>query len=160
MLRVYAFSLALVFMIGSFCMGQDAPSAPPSPSTQTAPGAQPADEKQPDTEESDARPSLRQEHIIYVPFKNLQDVFEHEDSSIVLPYAQFLEMWNRLVQTDQQPIKPPVNGVITRADYVGSVRGELVYLDAKLDVEVLGAEWARLPVQFGDAAIGSARTED
>ncbi|MBU4272642.1 MAG: hypothetical protein KKA28_12340 [Planctomycetes bacterium] len=166
MSRVYVFSLVLVFSLGSSGLGQDAPSAPPSLPTQTAPRAeqppatQPADKKQPGTKESNARPPLRQEHVIYVPFKNLRDVFEREDSSIVLPYAQFLEMWNRLIQPDQQPIKPPVNGVITRADYVGSVRGELVHLDATLDVEVLSAEWARLPVQFGDAAIGSARTED
>jgi len=64
------------------------------------------------------------------------------------------------MQPSRQPVKPPVNGVIARADYVGSVKGDLVRLDATLDVEVLGAEWAQLPVQFGDAAIGSARTED
>ena len=98
---------------------------------------------------------MRQEHVIYVPFKNLHSVFEREDSSIVLPYAQFLEMWDRLVQPDRQPVKPPVNGVMTRADYVGAVRGELAHLDATLDVEALAAEWAQLPVQFGDAAIGS-----
>ncbi|MCD4727288.1 MAG: hypothetical protein K8R46_06485 [Pirellulales bacterium] len=161
MSRVYVFSLVLVFSFGGSGLGQDAPSAPPSLPTQTVPRAeQPPDKKQSGAKESNAKPSLRQEHVIYIPFKNLRDVFEREDSSIVLPYAQFLEMWNRLIQPDRQPIKPPVNGVITRADYVGSVRGELVHLDATLDVEVLSAEWARLPVQFGDAAIGSARTKD
>lgn len=138
MLRRYLFSVVLVLAIGSLGRGQDAPSAPAS----------------------DAKPPLRQEHVIYVPFKNLREVFEREDSSIVLPYAQFLEMWNRLVQPEKPPAKPPINGVISRADYVGSVQGELAHLEATLDVEVLGAEWAQLPVQFGDAAIGSARTED
>jgi hypothetical protein len=158
--------MVLVFVISSPGLGQDTPPARPSPPPQTTPlakqppAAQPVDKKQPGTTPSDAKPPLRQEHVIYLPFKNLRDVFEHEDSSIVLPYAQFLEMWNRLVPPDQQPIKPPVNGVITRADYVGSVKGELAHLDATLNVEVLSAEWAQLPVQFGDAAIGSARTED
>jgi hypothetical protein len=144
MSRVYVFCLALVFALANSGLGQDKSSTSP-PGTRTPPETQ---------------APLRQEHIIYVPFKNMRDVFEHEDSSIVLPYAQFLEMWNRLVQPDQQPIKPPVNGVITRADYVGAVRGELVHLDVALDVEVLSTEWAQLPVQFGDAAIGSARSED
>ena len=145
MSRVYAFSLAIVFALGNSALGQDKPSAPPSLPAQAPP---------------DAKAALRQEHIIYVPFKNMRDVFEREDSSIVLPYSQFLDMWNRLVQPDQQPVKPPINGAITRADYIGSARGEQVHLDATLDIEVLSAEWAQLPVQFGDAAIGSARTED
>lgn len=149
MLRVYVFSLALVFALGSSGLGQNTPSA-----------GQPVEKKQSDAKESDAKGALRQEHIIYLPFENLRDVFEHEDSSIVLPYAQFLKMWGKLAQPDKQPIKPPVNGVITRADYVGSVRGEQVHLEATLDIEVLSAEWAQLPVQFGDAAIGSARTKD
>jgi len=161
MSRVHVFPLALLFALASFGMGQDKPAAQPPSSPQAAtPAAQPADAEHPGTKEPDAKLSLRQEHIIYLPFKNLRDVFEDEDSSIVLPYAQFLEMWDRLIQTERPPISPPVNGVITRADYVGAVKGELVHLEATLDVEVLGAEWARLPVAFGDAAIGSARTED
>lgn len=166
MSRVYVFSLALVFAIVNSVAGQDKPAGPPSPSTQTAPrdqessATQPVDKKLSDTKPFDAKSPLPREHVIYVPFKNLRDVFEREDSSIVLPYAQFLEMWNRLIQPEGQKIKPPVNGVITRAEYVGSVRGELVHLDATLDIEVLGAEWAQLPVQFGEAAIGSAKTEN
>jgi hypothetical protein len=152
MSRAYTVSLALVFVIAVSAVGQEK-------------AAQTADKMRPGTDTakpSDAKPPLRQEHVVYVPFKNLRDVFEREDSSIVLPYAQFLEMWNRLIQPDQAagPVKPPVNGVIARADYVGLVKGELVQFDAILDVEVLGDQWAQLPVQFGDAAIGSAQTED
>ncbi|MBN2292273.1 MAG: hypothetical protein JXM70_07605 [Pirellulales bacterium] len=183
MLRVYVLSLTLVLALGSSGWGQDAPPAKPSPPVKVVPkvkkpatknpiapkpaakkpiARQSAEKKQSGAKAKapDAKPPLRQEHIIYLPFENLRDVFEHEDSSIVLPYAQFLEMWNRLVQPDKQPIKPPVNGVITRADYMGSVKGEQVHLEATLDVEVLSAEWAQLPVEFGDAAIGAARTKD
>ena len=175
MLRVHVFPWVLVFAVSSSGMAQDTPTDPPTdlPSSPTRiesdaaqpPAAQPTaanapKKKQPGAKKTDVKPPLRQEHIVYMPFENLRDVFEDEDSSIVLPYAQFLEMWNRLVEPGKPPITPPVNGVITRADYIGSVKGELVYLDATLDVEVLSADWARLPVEFGDAAIGSARTED
>ena len=112
------------------------------------------------TAKPDAKPPLCQEHIIYLPFEKLSDVFENEDSSIVLPYAQFLDMWERLTKPEKETVKPPVNGVITRADYVGSVKGDQVHLEATLDVEVLTTDWAQLPVQFGDAAIGSAQTKD
>lgn len=178
MSRVYLFPLAVVLALGSSAIGQDVPSAPGPRPAEAAPraaqgpaakaasakgaDAKPASakEKEPAAGKPAAEPALGQEHVIYVPFKNLRDVFEKEDSSIVLPYAQFLEMWNRLVRPDQPPVEPPVNGVVTRADYVGAVKGELVQLDATLDVEVLSADWAQLQVQFGDAAIGSARSED
>lgn len=146
---LFCSSLALVFALGSPSLGQNKPSAPPPPATTQAPPAATQAESK----------TAPQEHVIYVPFKNLRDVFERQDSSIVLPYAQFLDMWNRLAQPSQQPIKPPVNGVIARADYAGSVKGDLVYLDATLDVESLGDQWAQLPVEFGDAAIGSAKAE-
>jgi hypothetical protein len=165
MSRVYSFPLAFLLASASFVLAQEMPAAQPATPTET-PTETPADlaqtpsYKPPDTKQSNAEPPLRQEHVIYLPFENLRDVFEDEDSSIVLPYAQFLEMWDRLVQPDEPPVQPPVNGVITRADYAGSVKGDLVHLEATLDVEVLSAEWARLPVEFGDAAIGSARAED
>ncbi|NUQ63299.1 MAG: hypothetical protein HUU20_12540 [Pirellulales bacterium] len=161
MLRVYLAALAVVFALGSPGFGQEPSPAQPPPSAKVAPDAkEPAGESNTGTGQSDASPPVRQEHLIYLPFNKLRDVFEDEDSSIVLPYAQFLEMWNRLVQPDPPPIQPPVNGVITRADYVGSVRGELVYFDATLDVEVLSGQWAQLPVEFGGAAIGSAKADD
>lgn len=181
MSRVCGFPLVLVLALGGAAAGQDSPSAPlppplppaalaaaepapktpaPKPPAPKPPAGKPAEKEPPSAKESAAKLPVRQEHIIYLPFKNLREVFENEDSSIVLPYKQFLEMWNRLVQPDQTPVQPPVNGVITRADYVGSVRGELVHLDATLDIEVLSADWARLPAQFGNAAIGSAQSQD
>jgi hypothetical protein len=163
---MHVLPLVLTLALCSFGVGQEAPpgklpvSARPAVRPEQPGAAQPASEQPPGAKQPEAESGLRQEHVIYVPFKNLSDVFEREDSSIVLPYGQFLEMWNRLIQPGPQPVKPPVNGVITRADYSGSVKGDLAYLDATLDVEVLSGQWAQLPVQFGDAAIGSAKNED
>jgi hypothetical protein len=166
MVRGYVFPLILVLAIGGSGVGEEArrPAAVAPAATrdtkQPSAKPRPADARQPGTKEPNAARPLRQEHLIYLPFKNLRDVFEDEKSSIVLPYSQFLEMWNRLVTPELPPSKPPVNGVITRADYAGAVKGDLVHLEATLDVEVLNAEWAQLPVAFGEAAIGSARTKD
>ena len=54
----------------------------------------------------------------------------------------------------------PVHGVISRAEYVGTVQGERVLLEVALDIEALTADWARIPVTFGEAAIGSAQSPD
>ena len=160
-MRTYGFPLALVLAVNISLLGQDAPEPQPPPSTEAAAEAMQAPRvKGPGAGESETESPLRQEHVIYLPFEKLRDVFEDEDSSIVLPYSQFLEMWNRLIEPDEPVKQPPVNGVITRADYVGSVKGELAHLKATLDVEVLSADWARLPVEFGEAAIGSSRSEN
>ena len=159
MLRVPLGSMFLGFVLATLALGQDVLPDQPPPST-----AEPPDIKQaapePDAGEAPAETPLRQEHVIYLPFENLREALKDDDSSIVLPYAQFLKMWNRVIQPEAADAGPPVDAVITRADYVASVRGDLVRLEATLAVEVLGDEWARLPVQFGDAAIGSAESKD
>jgi len=177
MSRAIWLSLVLAAFCGTVLASEEKPSsATPRPSSNSAadqPAAEikspladkkpaakrPAGEK-PTIEKAAAKAALPQEHVIYVPYKNLRAVFEKEDSSIMLPYAQFLEMWKRLTPPDPQAVKPPVNGAITRADYSGAVVGELARLEATLDVEVLCDDWAQLPVQFGNAAIGAARSAD
>ncbi len=103
----------------------------------------------------------REEHVIYVPYTKLPEVFEKEGASVLLPYAQFLQLWSGVQgPIIPLPIKPPIAGLVSRADYAGKVEGELVRLRATLSIEVLGDEWVRLPVQFGDAAVGEAASDD
>src|SRR5881296_3648535 len=95
------------------------------------PPSEPAQEKE-GMKDKDTAP--REEHVIYVPYKNLKDIFEKEESSVLLPYAQFLQMWGQMIGPIVPPVKPPVAGVITRADYTGAVEDELVRLRATLAV--------------------------
>ncbi len=144
MSRVCGILLVLMLATGTTLCGQDPSPPAPSNAGQTAPESS----------------TLPQEHIIYLPFENLREVFEKQDSSIVLSYAQFLEMWDRLARPDHTSAQLPVPGVISRAQYVGSVQGERVLLEAVLDVEAFTADWTRIPVTFGEAAIGSAQSPD
>jgi hypothetical protein len=141
MSRTCGILLLWVLLAANILQGQD-----PTPSTTPA-------------ETTPATPT-EQEHIIYLPFDKLHDVFEKQDSSIVLPYSKFLEMWNRIKQATPATEPLPVHGVISRAEYVGTVQGERVLLDVALDIEALTADWARIPVTFGEAAIGSAQSPD
>lgn len=166
-MRMYWISLCLVLAVSSLVRAQDATAEPP-PSDATvqevaqSPDQNKAAEKDGDADgkEPDTDTAVRQEHVIYLPFENLREALENEDSSIVLPYAQFLEMWNKLTKPDQPIEVPPVSAVITRTDYLGTVKGDLVHLEGTLDIEVLSSGWARLPVEFGDASIGSVKTEN
>jgi hypothetical protein len=159
MSRVSGLLVILVVMMGRWAIAEDGADAPPPAVVQEGSaaggagvdghGGLPA-----------APPAARQEHIIYLPFEKLSEVFGQDDASILLPYSKYLEMWNRLARPEPLPVEPPVKGVIARADYVGAVRGDLVHLEATLAVEVLAAGWARLPVEFGEATVGSAVHED
>jgi len=165
MSRFGGFPLVLWFALGFSGMGPEAMGAEPSPPDKKAPEANPAAAQAPAKQEPSAKQPdpagvLRHDQVIYVPFKNLRDVFERDDSSVVLPYGQFLQMRDQLPKPGSKPVEPPVKGVVARAEYRGAVKGELLSLDATLDLEVLTAGWAQLPVQFGDAAIGSATSDD
>lgn len=141
MSRTCGILLLWVFLVANLLHGQEpTPSAAPVEATPT--------------------PPAEQEHIIYLPFDKLRDVFEKQDSSIVLPYDKFLDMWNRLKQAAPAPEPLPVRGVISRAEYVGTVQGDRALLDVALDLEVLTADWVRIPVTFGEAAIGSTQSPD
>ncbi len=150
-------ALALVPTLIGLAAAQDGPAATSQDDPKAV--AKPQDKKKADAKSDD--PAAREEHVIYVPYKNLADVFEKQGASVLMPYAQFLEMWAKVLgPLAPAPVKPPINGIISRADYSGAVDGDLVRLDAKLTVEVLGDDWARLPVQFGDAAVGRATNDD
>ncbi len=165
MSRLPVLVVVLGVALGNSGLAQEkAPKLPSHPAEAKAPAGQPpaappADKEEPGAKQAKPHEPPHQEHLIYLPFAKLRKALKDENSSVVLPYAQYLELWKRVGQT-QQSVKPPVGGLITRAAYVGSVKGEQAHLEATLDIEVLDGQWAQLPVQFGDAAIGSARAND
>src|SRR5262249_54092157 len=58
------------------------------------------------------------ERLVYLPYKNLKQVFEKEGAAVFMPYGQFLKMWAGLRPTNlQAPAKPPVAAVISQASY-------------------------------------------
>lgn len=127
----------------------DAPTAEekPKPAEPAAPAAAPA--------------PTDWEKLIYLPYKNLKQVFEKEGAAVFMPYAQFLKMWDKARPLDMRdPSKPPVNAVITEAAYTGKITGDVAQIEAALTVQVLGKPWVELPIQFGDAAIGKVTSTD
>ncbi len=97
------------------------------------------------------------ERMIYVPYRKLREVFENQKASVVLPYAEYLKLLERAGKP-----RPPaaLDAVITQAGYVARVQGDLASVDATLSVQVTGKPWVRVPVAFGDAAIGKVSSPD
>ena len=104
-----------------------------------------------------AKPAVKAEEFeqwIYVPYKDLQSVFDKHPSAVFLPYAEYLRLWEAAGGSDRVAKGPPVEGVITQADYVATVDENLARIVATLTVQVLGKSWAEIPIRFGQAAIG------
>ena len=96
------------------------------------------------------------ERMIYVPYRKLRDVFEKQDASVVMPYAEYLKMLEKLAEPKGDK---PLDGVITQADYKAVVEGDVARVAVELKVLVTGKPWVRVPVAFGNAAIGKLESD-
>ncbi len=158
-MRVYGIFLALL-AVTSLAHGQDTPAKPQDSGEATETEKLEVPQLDGSDAETKQDRAIQNEHVIYLPYENLRDALDGKGSSVVLPYVQYLEMWGQLTELASAAQTPPVNGVLTRADYAGSIQGDIVRLEGTLDIEVLSSTWAKLPIEFGDAAIGTAEAAD
>ena len=112
--------------------------------------------------DDNSKPSLSEkwDRLIYVPFKELQKVFDNQDASVVLPYAEYLDLLKRAINA-----VPAATGnqdaVITASSWTATVEKDLVRLTVELKLNVIKADgWATLPIAFGAAAIGKVEPND
>jgi hypothetical protein len=150
-LRVFALS---IFLIAGFTdspvAAQDEPTTDGAVSTpEPPPTAEPAAAS--DKADSDW------ERLIYLPYKNLKDVFGKHGSTVFMPYAEYVKRWQ---QGNQSPEKNIVEAVVTESHYTATVDRSLLRIKASLAVQVLGKPWVEVPIQFGNAAVGKLTVED
>ncbi len=112
---------------------------------------EPADEPQPDD-----TPVI---HKIYIPFRDLSKVFEKEGEGVFLPYEEFLELWRKAHEVDGEEEGLPLPAAVRAAAYEGRADGDMVNLDATLEIEVLADGWQRIPLDFAGAGIEEARVD-
>jgi hypothetical protein len=104
-------------------------------------------------------PAPAKEKSIYVPYDQLEKIFEKEGRGVFLPYREFIEMWNQLHLPElAKKTPPPVDGVLSSARYSGKVEGDVVTLSAKLDLEALKEGWSMLKLGAPGLSIAEAKT--
>lgn len=119
-------------------------------------GEGPAPAAQPD-ENGDLN---RWDRLIYVPFRELQKVFDNQNASAVIPYSEYMQLLKAYLNRTEAADAPP-QAVITRSEYSGTVEKDIVRVDAVLSITVLKQDgWARLPLSFGKASVGKLTTDD
>ncbi|MCG6157657.1 hypothetical protein [Rubinisphaera margarita] len=152
-----------VVMLGSVTQAQETPAPdaqaasetpPETPASTDAAAEQPAGGN--DAAEEGAQPGPV-DHLIYIPYDRLSDVIDRLKSKVVLSYEEYLDLVRRAEQ-GQEGTDPQSAAVISRATYVGTVKGEVAEITATFECRALAKKWAALPVNFGDAAVGEIKT--
>lgn len=126
-------------------------------------GQDPAAAAETNTPDADkAKPSLSEkwDRLIYVPFKELQKVFDNQDASVVLPYAEYLDLMKRAINA--VPLTTAnQDAVMTSSSWNATVEKDLARVSVELNLNVMKADgWATLPITFGAAAIGKVEPND
>ena len=99
------------------------------------------------------------EQTIYVPYDQLEEIFEKEGRGVFLPYKRFLDLWTQLTPALDRPpeVKPPVDGVLVAAEYRGRVEGHVALLEAHLEFRALGKGYTTVPLGTEQLAISEVR---
>ncbi|MHC4878866.1 MAG: hypothetical protein ACYTGL_20645 [Planctomycetota bacterium] len=148
-------TLAVAVLLNSAAIAQDdSPASPPLPDSPASADA-PENAADGGGDEGEAEAGSVWERLIYLPYRNLKDVFDRHGSTVFLPYEEYLKHWR-----DPAPEAASVEGVITESHYRGRVDQSLLRIDAELKVQVLGKPWVEVPVQFGAAAVGKLTPAD
>ncbi len=150
------FSSILALLLSTAHLLAQAPVPPflvPAPAPAPTPAPVPAAPK----------PLPERERKVYIPFDELEKVFQDGGKGVFLPYREFLDLWNELTlkrETEDKP--PPADAVLAKAEYTGHVEGDSVVLDAKITAESFKKGWALLPLTekaapgIGEASTGKA----
>ncbi|QDU38171.1 hypothetical protein Mal4_24940 [Maioricimonas rarisocia] len=104
-----------------------------------------------------AAATSNEQSAIYIPYDRLGEVFEDLNSTVVLPYAEYLKLWRAGQPHATDGGK--VDAVITRSAYTVTIDEDVARIQAELTVNVLGKPWVEVPVRFGDAAVGELTVE-
>ncbi len=163
------FTLVCTSLPGFQINAQDEPAPPPAtapeitelPAVVPAPVVDPA----PAVSESE-REIVNRERSIYVPYEDLEAVFEQDGRGVFLPYREFLDLWNQINLQDKKDDedKPPTDGVLASARYTAVVEGDenqVLAIDAILTVESFKEKgWAVVPLLKSGMNIAEAETGD
>ena len=111
--------------------------------------------------QGNAGAQIVREKAYYVPFDDIEDVFNKTGKGIFLPYEKFLELWNKAnPETTVGDDSPPTDAVLRAGTYVGTVRGDSVHFEVTYSIEALKKGWSEVRLLLSDVAVESAELSD
>jgi hypothetical protein len=97
---------------------------------------------------------------VYVPYKELTDVFEKKQQGVFLPYTDFQRLWRAAQGRPQAVVEAPFEYLISTARFSGSVKEEVAALRLELTLDILGDGWIQVPLGLGEVAVAEATILD
>ncbi|MBI2477647.1 MAG: hypothetical protein HYV60_03065 [Planctomycetia bacterium] len=157
-MRTKRFALAMFALAGLTCSSvswaQDADSPPTDSVDPTISVGEVPDN-------NEVKPTPWREQTIYIPYKQLQKVFEEQGRGVFVPYEKFRELWKKARASEQQPVgdRPPLGAIVTEIASEATVERDVINVQASVQIELLGKGWHEVPLRLSDAAIRSATIE-
>jgi len=144
------------------------PAPVPAPAVKPAvePAPRPARPKPAVDPVPDPAPAPTTERSIYIPYEDLEAVFEEDGRGVFLPYREFLDLWNQLtLEKEKETVDPPTDGVLAAATYQATLEGDdkaqVLKIEATLQAESFKEKgWAVVPLISGELNVADADTGD
>ncbi|MBN2589992.1 MAG: hypothetical protein JXA96_09025, partial [Sedimentisphaerales bacterium] len=93
---------------------------------------------------------------VYVPYDELQKVFETEGQGVFLPYRDFQKLWEAAQARPAEISKAPFDYLISTARFNGKVEEEIARIKLELTIDILSEDWVHVPIGLGSAAVSDA----
>jgi len=101
------------------------------------------------------------DRLVYVPFRNLQQTLAGDGAVAIVPVRVLNDWWQRLQAFEtRQKGEAVIGGGVAEAKYQATIEGDLARVRAELAIRALTTEGLRIPLRFGDAALGELACED
>ncbi|MEM7261174.1 MAG: hypothetical protein AAF488_04225, partial [Planctomycetota bacterium] len=108
-----------------------------------------------------ANDGVTRERTFYVPFDELEKVFEKEGRGIFLPYDEFLRLWEKAEGSDTSTAGSlPVRAAVRGGIYRGVVGDGEVRFTVDFEIDAVGAGWSSVPLPLTGIAVDEVTLSD
>ncbi len=99
------------------------------------------------------------EHTIYIPYKDLEKVFEKTGRGVFMPYEEFIKLWNKAKKAEEASTAPSVPVLVTAASYECIVDQKVAGIKSTYSIDVLKDGWMELPLAISGVALEQVRLD-
>ncbi len=104
---------------------------------------------------------VARERTFYVPFDELDKVFEKEGRGIFLPYDEFLRLWEAAELSDSSAaVNVPLRATVSGGVYNGEVVGAQARFTVAFEVHAVAKGWSTVELPLSGVAIEQATLSD
>ncbi len=97
---------------------------------------------------------------IYVPVEDLDVVLGRDKTGVMLPRAEFAELYAAAQKNTEDAATPPKGVILSAADYVAKIADDQLLITASITVTQLEPGWHAVPLRFEGLAVEQAKLGD